>query len=89
MSQHLNLQNLYRHPGFLPQATLSILDFDLEAVGLRLTRRRKKQSAESVDVSIATSMISNRVGSATSIVRIDASTWNCPSDGFSVVIARL
>jgi hypothetical protein len=88
MSHPRNLQDLYRYPGFLPQATVRSLDFDLEAFGLHLTRRRKKRSAESVGVSIPVSTISSRAGSATSIAPIDAFIWKCPSDEFSVVIAR-
>jgi hypothetical protein len=89
MIHSLNLQDLYRHPGFVPQATVRHLDFDLEAIGLRLVRRRKKRSAASVDGSMRASTISNRVWSATSIVRIDASIWNCPSDESTVVLVKL
>jgi hypothetical protein len=52
MSETTKLQQLYRHPGFRPQATLQSLNFHPEAVGLRLTRRRKKLFAESVAVFI-------------------------------------
>ena len=37
------LRDAYRHPGFVPQAVLRSIDFDIEALVVCLSRRRKKQ----------------------------------------------
>jgi hypothetical protein len=77
MSEKRNLRDAYRQPGFVPRAILQDVDFDPEAFGVLLSRRRKKQSVAFAGDRIEVSTIKNSVGCATWIVQIGMSTWSC------------
>lgn len=79
MAKHRQLQQLYRFPGFLPEADIRGLFGDHMAVVIRLRRRQKKRPAGSVVCSVAAPTTNDFVEYATSPAAIDASTL--PSGG--------
>jgi hypothetical protein len=66
MSEVDHLRDAYRHAGFVPQATLRGVDFDPDAFGVGLVRRRKKRSAECAVVLREVSTTKGRTGHVTS-----------------------
>ena len=68
MSKVDHLRDAYRHAGFVPQATLRGVDFDPDAFGVALVRRRKKRSAECAVVFRGVSTTKGRTGHVTSTV---------------------
>ena len=81
MAKFKLLQDLYRFPGFVPQARIRGVFGDPRAVVITLTRRRKKRFATSVGRRIGVSTTSDRVVSATSPVATNRSTSPTPCEG--------
>jgi hypothetical protein len=77
MNEKRNLRDAYRQPGFVPRAILQEVDFDPEAFGVSLSRRRKKQSVAFADDRIEFSTIKKSAGCVTWIVQIGMSIWSC------------
>jgi hypothetical protein len=88
MSKSRHLRDAYRQPGFVPHATLRVVDFDRFACGLALVRRRKKRPAECAAGCIGVSTISGRIGRAISIVPSVASFSSSSFEGFSVGVVE-
>ena len=80
MAKFKLLQDLYRFPGFVPQARVRGLFGDPHAVVITLQRRRKKRSAMSAASCIAPSTTSGLVVSATSPVATSGSISPTPSE---------
>jgi hypothetical protein len=88
MSKQRHLREAYRHPGFVPQAILRSVDFDLEAFGVSLVRRRKKRSAACAAKPSEVSTISGCIGRAIWIVPNVASSSSFSFEGLCVGVAR-
>lgn len=80
MAKFKLLQDLYRFPGFVPQARIRGLFGDRHAVVITLKRRRKKRSALSAERSIGPSTTSAPVVSAISPVATSGSICPTPSE---------
>ena len=80
MAKFKLLQDLYRFPGFVPQARVRGLFGDPHAVVITLQRRRKKRSAMSAERYIGLSTTSGLVVSATSPVATSGSISPTPSE---------
>lgn len=88
MAKFKLLQDLYRFPGFVPQARVRGLFGDPHAVVITLQRRRKKRSAMSADRFIGPSTTSGLAVSATSPVATSGSIARTPSEESSASGAR-
>ena len=75
MQNQRRLEDAYRFPGFVPEATVRGVFGDPKARIVRLQRLRKKRPAERVEPRRAPSTIARRAASATSPVATPASTW--------------
>lgn len=88
MAKLKRLLDVYRFPGFVPQATLRGLFGDSWALVVTLRRRRKKLSAAPVGIRAGLFMTKGRAGPAISPAATDASTWSFLPAGWIVPTVR-
>jgi hypothetical protein len=88
MSKVDHLRDAYRHAGFVPQATLRSVAFDLDAFGVALVRRRKKRSAECAAVFREASTTKGRTGHVTSTALSESSISFSPFGEFCVRVVE-
>ena len=84
MANFKRLHDLYRFPGFVPQARIQGVFGDPRAVVITLQRRRKKRSAAPADRGIAPTTIPGPGGPGISPVATSASTSPTLGAGSSV-----
>jgi len=88
MAKFKLLHDLYRFPGFVPQARVRGLFGDAHAVAITLQRRRKKRSAMSAERCIGASTTSGLGVSAIFPVATSGSISPTPSEEFCASGAR-